>query len=72
MAIYELTVGEKGPKVKESAPDASSEPEDPWAPPEYSMGKDGYPVFPAGRGGFRPPVTWSGYWAIFAPNPACT
>jgi uncharacterized protein (TIGR03435 family) len=51
MAIYELTVGEKGPKVKESAPDASSQPEDPWAPPEYSMGKDGYPVFPAGRGG---------------------
>jgi len=51
MAIYELTVGEKGLKMKESAPSASPEPEDPWALPEYSMGKDGYPVFPAGRGG---------------------
>ena len=64
MAIYELTVGEKGPKVKESAPDASSEPEDPWAPPEYSMGKDGYPVFPAGRGGLAGPnghYRWTGF-----------
>jgi uncharacterized protein (TIGR03435 family) len=63
MAIYELTVGEKGPKMKESAPDASSEPEDPWAPPEYSMGKDGYPVFPAGRGGLTGPnghYRWTG------------
>jgi uncharacterized protein (TIGR03435 family) len=51
MATYELTVGPKGPKMKESAPDASSASEDPWAAPEYSMGKDGYPVFPAGRGG---------------------
>ena len=51
MAIYELTVAIKGPKMKESAPDASSAPEDPWALPEYSMGKDGYPAFPAGRGG---------------------
>jgi uncharacterized protein (TIGR03435 family) len=51
MAIYELTVGEKGPKMKESAPDGSLEPEDPWALPEYSMDKDGCPVFPAGRGG---------------------
>jgi uncharacterized protein (TIGR03435 family) len=51
MAIYELTVGEKGSKLQESAPDASSEPEVPWAFSEYTMGKDGYPVFPAGRGG---------------------
>lgn len=51
MAIYELTVGEKGSKLQESAPDASSEPEVPWASSEYTMGKDGYPVFPAGRGG---------------------
>jgi uncharacterized protein (TIGR03435 family) len=29
MAIYELTVGEKGSKLQESAPDASSEPEVP-------------------------------------------
>lgn len=52
MAIYELTVGENGPKMKEAAATASSSgPEDPWAPPEFTMGKDGYPVFPAGRGG---------------------
>jgi uncharacterized protein (TIGR03435 family) len=51
MAIYELTVGKKGPKMKKSAPDATPEPEEPWAVPEFSMGTDGYPVFPAGRGG---------------------
>ena len=51
MAIYELTVGQKGPKMKESAPDAAPVPEEPWAVPEYSMGKDGYPVFTAGHGG---------------------
>jgi len=51
MAIYALTVGEKGPKLKESAPGAAQAPEDPWAAPEYTMGKDGYPVFPAGHGG---------------------
>jgi uncharacterized protein (TIGR03435 family) len=51
MAIYELTVGEKGPKMKESAPDATSAPQEPWTIPRFSMGKDGYPVFPAGRGG---------------------
>ncbi len=51
MAIYELTVGEKGPKMKESAPDATPAPEVPWTLPRFSMGKDGYPAFPAGRGG---------------------
>ena len=51
MAIFELTVGKKGLKMKESAPDAVSVPEDPWALPQYKMGKDGCPVFPAGRGG---------------------
>jgi uncharacterized protein (TIGR03435 family) len=51
MAIYELTVGEKGPKMKESAPDATSAPEEPWTTPKFSMDKDGYPAFPAGRGG---------------------
>ncbi|MGA3017823.1 MAG: TIGR03435 family protein [Bryobacteraceae bacterium] len=51
MPIYELTVGEKGLKVKESAPDAALAPEEPWSTPKYSMGKDGYPVFPAGHGG---------------------
>jgi len=51
MPVYELTVGEKGPKIKESAPDAALAPEEPWAGPKFSMGKDGYPEFPAGRGG---------------------
>jgi uncharacterized protein (TIGR03435 family) len=51
MPIYELTVGEKGLKVKESAPDAALAPEEPWFTPKYSMGKDGYPVFQVGHGG---------------------
>jgi uncharacterized protein (TIGR03435 family) len=56
MAIYELTRGGgMGPNMKESAPGVSSEPDDPWAPPKYSIGKDGYPVFPAGRGGLAGP-----------------
>ena len=64
MAIYELTVGANGPKLKESTPGASSEPEDPWAPPAYRMGKDGYPVFPAGRSGLLSVaghVRWTGF-----------
>ena len=64
MAIYELTVGERGVKLQESAPGASSEPEDPWGPPEYSIGKDGYPVFPAGRSGLAGPnghYRWTGF-----------
>jgi uncharacterized protein (TIGR03435 family) len=64
MAIYELTVAEKGPRMKESMPDAPSELDDPWAGPEYSMGKDGYPVFPAGRGGLAGPnghYRWTGF-----------
>lgn len=55
MAIYELTVGENGPKIKESGPDAAPAREDPWEIPAYSIGKDGYPVFPAGRGGLAGP-----------------
>jgi len=52
MAIYELTVGERGRTMNESAPDAALAAEEPWwTTPQYSMGKDGYPVFPAGHGG---------------------
>ena len=52
VAIYELTVGEKGPRMKESAPDATSPPQDPWSDhPPFIMGKDGYPEFPAGQVG---------------------
>jgi uncharacterized protein (TIGR03435 family) len=64
MAIYELTVGENGPKVKVPAPDAAPAGEDPWEIPTYSIGKDGYPVFPAGRGGLAGPnghYRWTGF-----------
>jgi uncharacterized protein (TIGR03435 family) len=63
MAIYELTVGEKGPKMKESAPGGTPAQEDPWSVPQVSMGKDGYPAFPAGRGGiagFNGRYRWTG------------
>jgi uncharacterized protein (TIGR03435 family) len=51
MPIYELTVGEKGLKMKDAAQGAAPAQEDPWAPPKFSIGKDGYPVFPAGHSG---------------------
>jgi uncharacterized protein (TIGR03435 family) len=51
MAIFDLTVGEKGLKMKESAPDVVLTLEDPWEIPTYTIGKDGYPVFPTGRSG---------------------
>jgi len=51
MPVFELTVDEKGLKIKESARDAAPPDEDPWAPPGYTMGDDGYPAFPAGHGG---------------------
>jgi uncharacterized protein (TIGR03435 family) len=55
MAIYELTVGEKGLRMKESAPDAPPARQDPWELPTFSIGKDGYPIFPAGHGGLAGP-----------------
>ena len=52
MAIFELTIGKKGLNMKTSAPDALAAQEDPpWAIPQYSIGQDGCPVFPTGRGG---------------------
>ncbi|MGD0869328.1 MAG: TIGR03435 family protein [Bryobacteraceae bacterium] len=63
MPIYELTVGEKGLKMKKSAPVAAPAQEDPWSVPKVSMGKDGYPVFPDGRGGmagFNGRYRWTG------------
>jgi len=51
MPIYELTVGENGPKMKGSAAGAVRPQEDPWEPPTFSLGKDGYPVFLAGQSG---------------------
>ncbi len=43
MAIYELTVGNEGPKMKESDPNTAPVLEDPWALPKYSIGQDGCP-----------------------------
>lgn len=63
MAIYELTVAERGLKMKQSA-GASPKAEDPWTVSEYSIGKDGYPVFPAGRSGLAGPnghYRWVGF-----------
>jgi uncharacterized protein (TIGR03435 family) len=67
MAAYELTVGEKGPTMKASTPN-TSEPEDPWTHPwtsvEFTIGKDGYPVFPSGRSGLAGPnghYRWIGF-----------
>src|SRR6202789_2750667 len=65
MTVYELIVGEKGSKINGSAPDAALAPEDPWTGPKYIMGKDGYPVFPAGHGGL---VGGSGYYRWTAVN----
>jgi uncharacterized protein (TIGR03435 family) len=67
MAIYELAVGEKGPKMREAAPDASSKTEDPWASPEYSIGNDGYPVLPAGHSGYIS-VNGRERWTEFSVN----
>ncbi|MGA3097035.1 MAG: TIGR03435 family protein [Bryobacteraceae bacterium] len=66
MAIYELTVREKGLKMKESAPGAALAAEEPWwKSPQHSMGKDGYPVFPVGRGGL---AEGNGYYRWTAVN----
>ena len=52
MAVYALTVGGKGPKMKQSAPGTAATSKDPWIDsPPYTMGKDGYPVFRAGQFG---------------------
>jgi uncharacterized protein (TIGR03435 family) len=50
MPTFELTIEESGSKMKEATLSGSSS-DDPWALPEFTIGKDGYPVFPAGRGG---------------------
>jgi len=51
MPVFDLTVAEKGPRMKESAPGAAAAPQEPWTAPKFTMGDDGYPVFPPGRGG---------------------
>jgi uncharacterized protein (TIGR03435 family) len=61
MGTYELTVGKSGLKMKESAADTAAPPEGPVSVPR--LGKDGYPVFPPGRGGmlgFNGRFRWTG------------
>ncbi|HVO97459.1 MAG TPA: TIGR03435 family protein [Bryobacteraceae bacterium] len=56
MSAFVLTVGKKGPKMKESVPEPPKEddpkPNDPPPPPDpgrMAMGKDGFPQLPPGR-----------------------
>ncbi len=64
MPVYDLTVEEKGLRMKESQPDSPPAEDDPWEIPPYTVGKDGYPVFPAGHGGLAGPnghYRWVGF-----------
>lgn len=51
MTTYDLAIAESGLKLKESTAKAPPDTDDPWAPPTFTTGKDGYPVFSAGHGG---------------------
>lgn len=50
MGIYELTVADKGPRMKQSS-GANPAEEAWWAPVPWVADKDGYPVLPDGRSG---------------------
>jgi uncharacterized protein (TIGR03435 family) len=65
MPFYEMTVEKNGLKMKESAPDAVTPADDPGAPPQLILGKDGFPAFPAGRGG---PFGYNGHYRWAASN----
>jgi uncharacterized protein (TIGR03435 family) len=49
MPTYDLTVMKSGPKLKESAPEGTNEPEQPDTASGIAVGPDGYPVLPAGN-----------------------
>jgi len=51
MTTYDLAIAESGLKLKESTGDAPPAPDDPWAPPTYTTGNDGYPIFSPGHSG---------------------
>ena len=53
MPVFELAAGEHGVKMKPSRPDASAPEEDPWDITPFTIGEDGYPVFPPGRSGLQ-------------------
>ena len=50
MPVYTLTVAAAGLKMNASRAGAEAA-DDPWAPPKFTVGSDGYPVYPRGRGG---------------------
>ena len=53
MDVFDLSVAEKGLKMKEARPDAAPPEQDPWEITPFTTGKDGYPEFPAGRSGLQ-------------------
>jgi uncharacterized protein (TIGR03435 family) len=67
MPVLELTVAEKGSRLK-AAGTARTE-DDPWEITPYTVGKDGYPEFPAGRSGLAGAdgrYRWTGYGVSMA------
>jgi uncharacterized protein (TIGR03435 family) len=51
MPVFELTVDERGLKIKAAGAESPAPDEDPWALPQFTIGKNGYPEVEAGRGG---------------------
>jgi len=51
MPVFELTVGSEGVRLTSRAAQDVPVPGDPWEIVPYSIGKDGFPVFPEGRNG---------------------
>lgn len=51
MPVYELAVSERGLKMKESPRGALPVEPDPWGPPKFRAGKDGYPELLPGQAG---------------------
>ena len=51
MAIYEVRVSDRGIKMRRSPGAAVTLEQDPWGPPKYRKGNDGYPEFLPGQQG---------------------
>jgi uncharacterized protein (TIGR03435 family) len=64
MPVFELTVADKGLKLKPSPPGSAAPPEDPWMPTPYTTGKDHYPEFPSGHAGLAG-VSGRYHWTAF-------
>jgi uncharacterized protein (TIGR03435 family) len=66
MPAYELTVGTKGSRLKSSPAAAPNDWENPWWDPFHAtLGKDGYPAFPAGKGGLATGMAGHNRWTAF-------